>query len=226
MGSTLKQKINERINLDGVKIKIDSISASPTGTIIYGTAANTVELVIDEILGERFRLGDFDIRLIANGQEVEYQGSGIRTDSKGMKFESRYDALPLNLENLKLNVKSFIVGKDVDEKIYIDKNVAIEERVILNQSIKITGLKEKSKKAYVDISTEENVVLTKVSLIIDGKKIGLKETINSSYDKMENGKIIHTRTLCFPETGENYELHIERISYKENLNEFINIPIS
>lgn len=226
MGNTLKQKINETVEVDGVKIRIDSISASPTETIIYGTVANTLKLVLEEVIGEKFRPDDFDMELMANGKKVENLGKGITTNSKGIKIESNYDALPSNLEDLKLNIKNFLITKNVDEKAVLNKEENNKIIEIDGKEIAIKKFYEISGETYVDISTEDDVTLTKVSLIIDGEKISLQETINSNLEKTDERKLIHNRTLRFPKSGGSYEFHIEKISYRQDLNKIVDIPIN
>ena len=225
MGNTLKQKINKTVEADGLKIRIDSISASPTETIIYGTVSNTLKLVIEEVTGEKFRPDEFDMELMANGRKVENLGSGITTNSRGIKIESNYDALPSNLEDLKLNIKNFLITKNVDEKVVLYKDANNKIMKIDGKDVAIKKIYENSGETYIKISTEDDVTLAKVTLIIDGEKINLKETIDSTLEKTEEGKLIHNRTLRFPKSGGSYEFHVEKISYRQDINKIVDIPI-
>lgn len=71
---------------------------------------------------------------------------------------------------------------------------------------------EKEGDTYITITTDENTLLSKVYLYIDGEKVDLKETIP---------KINNTRTLKFEGTGEDLVLSIERIKYNKSYNEII-----
>ena len=225
MGSILKQNINKTIKNGNTEIHLGHISASPTKTVLHGSIQNIVELARDQILGERIRPNNIDIRLIANGNEVPYQGGGMSTDIKGIRFHSDFDALPENLESVELFIKSFSVDRDVNKRIHIEGDKSEQNIEILEQNIKINNMYKSSGSTYVTISTREDIILTRVGLVIDGERISLKETIDSDLEKLEDGTIIHTRTLCFPGEGENYELSIERMTYTQPYDKTVKIPL-
>ncbi len=225
MGHTLKQNINKTIKEGDTKIHLESIVASPTKTVIHGKIQNIIELAKDHILGERLRPKNVDMKLIANGQEVEYQGGGVSTDTKGIRFHIEYDALPDDLSSLQLNILSFSLDRDVSKTIEIKEGLNNQQAEILQQNIEINELYEAEGSTYVTFTTRDDIVLTKVVLIVDGERIGLKETINSDLKKLENGTILHTRTLHFPKTGNKYELSIEKMTYTQAYNKTIDIPL-
>lgn len=225
MGHTLKQKINKTIEAGETKIYLESIVASPTKTVIYGNMQNIIELAKDQMLGERLRPNNVEIKLIANGQEVDWQGGGMGTDMKGIKFHSEYDALPENLESIKLNIVSFSVDRDVNKKVDVDKDLENDEIEVLGQNIEINKVYESDGSTYITFTTRDDVILTKVGLMVDGERVSLKETISSDLKKLEDGTILHTRTMLFPRTGENYQLSIEKITYTQPYNKVIDIPL-
>ncbi len=96
---------------------------------------------------------------------------------------------------------------------------------IMGQSLVLEQLYTSEGDTYLTISSEESVVLTKVYLIMDGKRVNLEETINDEYDKKADGTVIHTRTLHFPGTGQKYQLDIQRMTYAKTYNKSIVIPI-
>lgn len=225
MGHTLKQTINKTIKEGDTKIHLESIVASPTKTVLHGSVQNIVELAKDQILGERLRPNNIDIRLMANGQEIDHQGGGMRTDMKGIRFHSEYDALPDDLEFIELNIVSFSVDRDVNKKVDINKDSKNKDIEALGQNIQINEMYESKGNTYITITTRDDVTLTKVGLIVDGERISLKETINSDIQKLEDGTILHTRTLHFPKTGTKYELSIEKMTYTQAYNKIIDIPL-
>ncbi|MGF7056801.1 DUF4179 domain-containing protein [Brassicibacter mesophilus] len=225
MGDTLKQKINKTIKSGDTKLHIESITASPTKTVIYGTIQNIVELARDQILGERLRPNDINIKLIANGEEVVHQGGGMSTDAKGMRFHSEYDALPEKLDSVQLYIESFSVDRDVNQKVSVNKDLENIEFEVLGQNIKINEVYESDGNTYISITTTEDIILTKVGLIVDGERVSLKETINSDIEKLKDGRMLHNRTLCFPKIGDNYQLSIEKMTYTEMYDKTIEIPI-
>lgn len=225
MGHTLKQSINKTIKAGDTKIHLESIVASPTKTVLYGSIQNIIELGKEQILGERLRPKNIDIKLIANDQEIDHQGGGISTDMKGIRFHSEYDALPEDLESIKLNIVSFSVDRDVNKKVDIDKESNNQEIQALGQNIQINEISQSEGNTYVTITTRDDIILTKVGLIVDGERVALEETINSDIEKLKDGSIMHTRTLRFPQIGDNYKLSIEKMTYTEPYNKTIDIPI-
>lgn len=225
MGHTLKQTINKTVKAGDTKLHLVSIVASPTKTVLHGKIQNIIELAKDQILGERLRPNSVNIKLIANGQEVDWQGGGMSTDMKGIRFHSEYDALPDDLTSLQLNIESFSVDRDVNKKVNLNKELRHIKVQALGQDIEINQVYESGDSTYVTFTTRDDVVLTKVGLIVDGERVNLKETLNSDLKKLEDGTILHTRTLHFPKTGTKYELSIEKMTYTQDYNKAINIPL-
>ena len=225
MGHTLKSKLNESVEVEARKIKFDSILASSTTTVIKGTIQNFLDLAFDQLSGERIRPEEVEFELIANGEELQWQGSGMSTNFKGIKFHKEFEPLPEELKNLQLKVKGFIADYDVDEKVKINKkddNVTFQ---VEGQNIEIEKIYESKDETFITITTEEKVVLSRVYLIVDGKKIELQDTDSDEEQKNQLGIITHTRTLRFLGTGENLQVSIERIRYNKSINTIIDIPI-
>ena len=225
MKNTLKKNINKTIEVDETKIRFDSILASPTRTVIDGSIQNVLELAIDKINGERLILNDIEIKLIANNKEVQVQSSGMSTDLKGITFHREYDALPQNLQTLELKLTGFSADHNVDKVIKLEKDLINKKFNVNNQDIIVDKIYESNGKTYVTITTEENIVLTNVYLLADNKSIELNQTINDEYKKLDNGKVLHNRTLEFNGVGKNYKLDIKRMTYSINYNKSIKIPI-
>lgn len=225
MGHTLKQNINKTIKSGDTKLHFESIVASPTKTVLHGSIQNIIELAKDQMLGERLRPNNVEIKLIANGKEVDWQGGGMSTDMKGIKFHSEYDALPEELESIQLNIVNFSIDRDVNKKVGISKNLENQELEVLGQKIEINKVYESDGSTYITFTTRDDVVLTKVGLMVDGERVRLKETIDSDLKKLEDGEILHTRTMHFPQIGREYELSIEKVSYTQAYNKVIDISL-
>lgn len=225
MGHTLKSKLNKAVKVDGTDIKFDTITASPTTTVVKGTVQNILELAIDQISGERIFSPNLNIQLLANGSEIQLQGMGASTDMKGMKFEAKYDALPRNLEKLQLHLVSFGAEHEVNELIKLDKNLSSKTIQVMGQEITIEKIEEIKGETFVTINTEESVVLSRVYLLADNNRVELTETLSSTNDKKVDGTITHTRTLKFKTIAEDLQLEIQRMRYIKVYDEYINIPI-
>jgi len=213
VGKSLKISLNKKIKLDQRHIKVKSLIASPTTTIVKGQIQNIIELGLDHINKNRIMPNDIEMALIADGKEVAWEGSGISTNMKGINFDVRFEAIPTDAKNLQLKLISFSGEYDVHENIHLIKNTSKDIK-ILGQDIEINNIYEKEGNTYITITTDKNTSLSKVYLYMDGKKVELVETIP---EKSEN----HTRTLKFQGTGEDLKLNIEKIKYKKYYNDII-----
>ena len=226
MGSTLKKTLNQTVALEHTKVNFESILASPTRTVIYGSMQNILGLARDQIKGQRFRPNMLTMRLIANGEEViTQQGGGMSTDMRGITFEQSFDALPADLKSLHIQIDSVSVDRDVNETVSLDKDAKNNRLEILGQAVEINDIYTTNGDTFVTITTEESTVLTRVFLMVDGDKIGLERAVTDGRDKLTDGSILHTRTLHFPGAGEELALLIERMTFTELYNVRLEIPV-
>ncbi|AKL95927.1 hypothetical protein CACET_c24820 [Clostridium aceticum] len=223
MGSTLKKGIHETFKSGKTSVRLASMVASPTRTVINGSIQNIFQLARDQISGNRLRPNEVTIKLVANGKEVPSQGSGMRTDFKGITFHQEFDALPEDLQSLELHLESLSVDRNVTEEVHLPKDLKNKSISILGQNVQINKIYQSNDATFVTLTTKEDTILTRVYLLVDGNKISLQETTTDQLVKQENGETLHTRTLHFPATGEEYEFIIERITYTEVYNRMINI---
>lgn len=226
MGHSLKKIINEKVKVDETLIHFNTITASPTTTVIKGSVEGIVNLAEDTIKGERFRPNDMQVKLIADGKDVAPQSSGMSTDLKGITFYEGYDALPTDLKELQLVLVSFGADHDVKKQIELTKGSKNKTTEIMDQNIQINNVYEENGDTYINITTSETTVLTRVHLIIDGKSVELNNTILDKHDKKEDGMLLHTRTLHFPGKGSKLQMNIERMTYSKIYNKVINIKIN
>lgn len=225
MGNTLKANIHKTIKLDSEKIYFDTILASPTKTVINGKIQNILELVADDIKHERIMPKDIELKLYANDMLLQTQGGGMSTDMKGITFHTDFDALPEKLESLKLELVRFTAQHEVNEVINIDPTVTPQKFNLLDQQIIINKIEEKDAKSYITITTDESVVLSSVYLLDGDKTIQLNKTIEDTYEKTQQGEILHTRTLEFEQKSSTYKLNIKTMTYSTQYNQIIELPI-
>jgi flagellar motor switch/type III secretory pathway protein FliN len=224
MENILKTSINQTMKVGKSKIRFKSLLASPTKTVLKGSIQNIWELTQDQIAGERLRPKEVQLKLIANDKEVEKQGGGMRTDMNGITFHCDYDALPQDLKSLRLEDIRFLADYDVNQVITLDKNAA-QTVQIQGQEIVINKIYQSRDNTFVNITTDEETVLTRVYLLADEKRIELNQTIEGSYEKLKDGRILYTRTLEFDGLGENYKLDVRSISYLQAIDGVIELPV-
>jgi hypothetical protein len=225
MGHTLKKELNQSIKIGGHQIRLESILASPTTTVVKGVIQYPWELAWDQLRGERIRPKEVSMQLLANGKELVNQGGGLSTDANGIRFHHDYDALPEKLDKLQIQITGFLADHDVKETVDLNQDTAAKQIDISGQIIFLKNLKESNGDTYLTISSEDSVVLSSVQMIMDGKAIRLEETIDDKDNKNPDGSTEHERTLHFKGKGSKLQLYIEKMTYLEKCNEIINIPV-
>lgn len=226
MGYSLKKVLNKTINVDKTKINFKSILASPTKTVVEGSIQNILELAVDQLKGERMRPGHLAVNLIANGKVVPHQGAGMSTDMEGITFNQDYDPLPADLQTLQLKLVSFEADHDVNRQVGLRRDAPEQSIQVLGQNIEINKLYVANGNTNITITTRDGVTLSRVYLMMDGAQAELKETNADEYIKQADGTIYHTRTLCFPGTGKELQLNMQRIKYPTTVNRVVNIPVN
>lgn len=230
MGHTLKVNINKDIEVDQKRIKLESLMASPISTVIKGKIQDTMDFLIEEIKGERFMFETIGLSLIVDGQEVPVKSSSISSDIKESKFDITFDALPKDGKEIEIRLNSFGGNHDVKEKLGLTKGDINKKIQILDQDISINKVYESEGNTYVNITTNEDLVLSRVFLSIDGEKIEVEKTLPGTDEKIvyydeiakeDKVAIKHNRTIEFKGVGEELELDIQRIRYKKTYDDII-----
>ncbi|MFZ7103556.1 MAG: DUF4179 domain-containing protein [Peptococcaceae bacterium] len=225
MGSTIKQKINKTLNLDGQRVNFAAITASPTMTVVEGTIVMPAETRENLKSSRNLRIG-LDYDLLANGQEITGMGGGMRGTPLGHSFQGRFGPLPEDIKSLQIRLNHLPYSQDVQEAASIDYHTENYMLQAAGNDIFLKKLSGKDDSSYLTVVTEDDVLLEKVYLVIDGRKVSVEKTIAGKNEKQPDGRITYERTLEFSGRGEKYELLIERISYTKEYQEIINIPIN
>ncbi|WP_018933804.1 DUF4179 domain-containing protein [Gracilibacillus lacisalsi] len=94
MGTSFKQRIGQRMDYDNGYVDFETITASPTTTVIRGS---TTKEMIDQNLFDQ-------LELVADGNKIELMGSSSSSKwTGGYQFEIRYDALPTDVSHLEIS---------------------------------------------------------------------------------------------------------------------------
>lgn len=223
LGKGIKIPINKKVELDQRNITIQTLTASPTTTVVKGQIQDIFELGLDYINKDRFRPEKLEMALIVNGEEIARQSAGMSTSMKGTNFEITYDALPKDIKDLQLKLIAFGGDHDTNEVIKLEKGETKHIKV-LDQDISIEKIYEKDGNTYITFTTEENTALSRVYLNIDGEKKELQETIPEDYDKLvidDKAIINYTRTMKFEGTGGELELEIKKIRFTKSYDKIV-----
>ncbi|KJS87379.1 MAG: hypothetical protein JM58_04430 [Peptococcaceae bacterium BICA1-8] len=227
MGYTIKQAINKTVNFDETKVIFNSLTASPTMTLVEGILKLPEETRENMKTSRNHRL-NLDYDLLANGTEVPKMGGGLSSSTLGLSFEGRFEPLPEDIKDIKIRINKLPFAKNTEKLVNIDLAVENLKINVEGNDIILKKLDTKNDATYLTIVTGEDILLEKVYLLVDGKKISLEKTIPSELEKHTDKGIgiTYERTLEFLAKGEQYQVLIERISYTKEYNEVIDIPIN
>lgn len=216
MQTQIKHSIRKTVNVDKGYIKFQSITATPTATVIEGT--------LDVENFDRLPLGLHGIQLIANGEEIEILGSGVKSAIRGSKFYIQFDRLPEQLESLELNVNEFVGYHKLDETIALVS--AHEPLYILNgKDLWINNISTTSKNVEITISTDHDVMLHGVTIGNTIEQTSLITTVNQTMVEQNDGRITKERTMLFDLMLEPEFLLVEGMHYIKRYNKTIEISV-
>ncbi|RBP63349.1 uncharacterized protein DUF4179 [Alkalibaculum bacchi] len=130
LGKSLRIRINKEVSIDNSRnIKIKSLTASPTTTVIKGQIQNIFQLGFDHITNNRFYPDNIEMALYANGKEVPLQGSGMSTNMKGIHYELIFDALPEDTQEIEITFVSFQGRYEISKEMGSEESSAIFKKI-------------------------------------------------------------------------------------------------
>lgn len=223
VGKSLKININKKLDIGNRSLRISTMVASPTTTVVRGEIQNLLELASDRITDNVMRPENIQMELIVDGKNIPVKAGGLSTDHKGSNFYITFDALPAEAKYINLKLVSFSGDYDVNETIKINKEGKTEFN-ILEEPIVIEEVYEENGNTYITFKTDEDTQLSRVYLLIDGESYELQETIHGDLEKLVDGdssKFLYTRTMRYQGVGDKLELDIQRIRINKDYEELI-----
>lgn len=221
MRHTIKQNLNQIVKVEGIEVNLEKITATPTQTLVEGKINNLVELVKEQLSGDQTRITDMDLKLLADGKEVEQQGSSMSTNMKGYTFSIMFEPLPQDLEKLEIQLQGLSVVRRPNLAINLQKNQLPQVITYDDREIRIENVRVQEGNIYITIETEEDMSVLDVDLKEDGKRLKFIRTDTIGYDKKMDGTIIHKRDIIFEGKGEDLELMIGTIIYTAEIQDMI-----
>lgn len=219
MAHIIKQELNDTIKVEGIEVNFEKITATPTQTLIEGSINNLLELISQHRSGDQTRIADMDIRLLADGKEIEKQGSGMSTDLRGYTFRIRFEPLPQAMEKLEIQLQGLSVIQRPNLAISLLKDKLPQIITYDNREIIIDNIRVDEGNTYITVETEEDMSLLDVNLQGDDKKLSFVRTDTLSYDKKLDGTITHKREIIFEGKAKDLKLTIGTIIYTAKLQE-------
>jgi hypothetical protein len=218
MGHSIKKYLNKNIKADNTNLHIQYISASPTTTIIKGRVGDILGLVANRLKGVTFSPSNLDIKLLVDGKVIESQTSELSSNIDGVSFKYNFQPLPTDFKKLQIELSGLTSEHIINKNFKLKKEFHNENITVENKNIRIDKIYESNGNTYVIFSTASDVILAKVNMIIDGKTVNLNKTMQENNNKTPN-----TRILEFNGTGSNLQLNIQRMIYRTNYNNTIDI---
>lgn len=217
MQTEIRQNINKTVKVDQGKITFKTITATPTVTLIKGTAR------VENL--DRVQLPFDRIELLANGQSVEVVGSGTTSALGSTKFELRFDALPKKLDSLELVVKEFVGYTIVNEQIPLPSTTG-QPFGMNGYDMWVKDVVQTDAGVEITIATDEEVLLDGVSVEGQGGIVPLETTLRQEYETIEGGKEVKVRTLLFEMDALPDNLRIKGIHHMKPVDEVIEITVN
>ncbi|MCF6464847.1 RNA polymerase sigma factor [Clostridium sp. Cult2] len=169
---------------------------------------------------KRAKKGDKEalLQLVMNQKNDYYKLAYIYMKNEEDALDVIQDMIVILYENIHKLKKddSFDGNYDVNKVVELNKGDIRKNINILEQDIIINKIYESEGNTYINITTDENLTLSKVLLDIDGEKVKPEKTIPGDYEKTK-----HTRTIEFRGTGEKLSLEIESIRYNKEYDKLI-----
>ena len=212
----MKQSLKKKFTVDKGTITFNSITATPTSTVIEGT------LNVENF--DRVESALHGIELMANERPVQIIGSGSKSSLKGREFELSYDALPKQLDSLQLVIKEFIGYEKLEENIAL-ATIKNEPIPIESKELWVKDVSTTVQGVEITIATEDDVMLDHVSIKTHNEVIPLKTTVNQTNTELEDGRILKERTLLFDTTEEPEYLLIQGMHYMKQYNHTLEIQV-
>lgn len=217
MQATMKQAIQEVVSVDHGTITFQSITASPTLTVLEGS--------VDQKQGKFEGVPLQGIRLVANGHSVGSKGNESTTTPLGTTFKIDYDALPQELASLQVVLQKFPGYEEINKKIQLDTGKKAFFPLAEGTELLIKKVTETSEGTEITIATDHDVILDGVAIETKDGTIPLKTTENIGDTMQINARNMNERIFVF-DTKETAEyLIIEGIHYMKPYNHTIDIRV-
>lgn len=202
--TALKKKIKKTLQVDGGEVRFQSITATPTQTMVEG------KMKVGSF--DRLPLGFDGVQLFADGQPLEHQGASVSTAFNGDKFAVYFDALPADTHSLQLVFETFIGYKEIAKKVELSGKETVADLDGAVLKIKNPAVTEDG--TVLTILTKEQILLDGVSAYAQGKEMPLVTLLAQDYIE-EDGIEYKRRSLLFDGHELPDALSIDHVYYEK-----------
>ncbi|MGF7047294.1 hypothetical protein J2T13_001799 [Paenibacillus sp. DS2015] len=218
MKSIIKENISKSVPVDQGTVHYDSITASPTATIVK---------VHYEMDNEEFPRFMGETKLYVNGTELKSWGSRGLVGKDKLGFELEFDVLPTDkIENVELVLENFPGYQKVEEPISLaspsDKSITIGNEKIWIRSVTKTDTGYDiviARKQFTFLETEH------LSVQAGDIVVPVSSISTSRPWDMKNGNILWEQTYSFNTMEEPELLLLDGFDYIKTYDKTISIPV-
>lgn len=225
MGYTLKNKLDEKVKVSDNTVYLNEFIATPTSTVIKGKVGTALEYIFDRLSDSKHYIEGVEADLIADGKRISYLGGSLSTNADGITFEQKYDALPPDIKDLKIQINKLTVRERVKNSVNIRPGLVDYEFTINGQKVCIKKIEVSGTNTHVTMETENQIGLYNLLLTYEGGTAPFEKVIPGTEIKKEDGTVMHQREFVFKGTGENMKMRIGEIIYSKIVNKAVEIPI-
>lgn len=222
MKSLVKEDISKSVSVDQGIVHYDSITASPTSTIVKG------RYQMDNEEMPRFT---GTTKLYVNGIELHQwvlRGDSESVSGEGIPFVLEYDVIPSDkVESIELVLESFPGKQKVEEPISLaspsDQSIKLGSEKIWIRSVTKTDTGYDvviARKQFTFLKTDN------LSVQAGGKVIPVSSISDSRPWDLKNGNILWEQTYSFSTTDRPDYLLLDEFDYIEKHNKTISIPVN
>ncbi|NQX49681.1 DUF4179 domain-containing protein [Paenibacillus tritici] len=220
MKSLLVADIDQAVPVDEGKVFYDSITASPTSTIVKGH----YEMDNGEI--PRFPAAT---KLYVNGTEVNMWSmrSGLNEKTKALEFQIEFDVLPTDkLQTVELVLDNFIGYQTVEQPISLaspsDRSVPVG-----NEKLWIRSVTKTAEGYDIVIAGKQFTMLDKDTLAVQAAGAAVPVTSISDFRSwdLKNGNILWERTYSFQTTDKPQFLLMDGFDYIKFYRQTVPVPL-
>ena len=220
MNSMLEENISKSVTVDQGTVHYDSITASPTSTIVKGHY---------EMDYEGYPRFSGKTKLYVNGTEVK--SWGMRSDrfaEKGIPgFELEFDVLPTDkMETIELVLENFAGYQKVEEPISLS-SPSDQSIKIGNEKVWIRSVTKTDTGYDIVIARKQFTILETENLSVQAGGIVVPvSSISSSRPwDLKNGNILWEQTYSFNTMEEPERLLLDGFHYIKTYDKTISIPV-
>ncbi|PWV99676.1 uncharacterized protein DUF4179 [Paenibacillus cellulosilyticus] len=218
MNSIIKEKLTASVAVDRGKVVYDSITASPTSTVIKGHY---------EMSNGEYPRFMGNTRLYVNGTELKAWGgeSNISGDTKGFILE--YDVLPTDkVESMSLVLDNFDGYQKVDQPISL---ASPSDRSILigNEKLWIRSVTKTTSGYDIVIARKQFTILDNDTIAVQagGTVVPAASISQARPWDLKNGNIMWEQTFSFKTDVKPESLLLGGYHYIKTYNQTLTIPI-